>query len=103
MNDGQYYDMRSFFLIALVLLLLAHAACRKNSCHIAVATQTGTPCGQWGIRVGSHTYPADSIPLMFQQEGMPVCVKYELYQDQRLCPCCGGIWARIKRISFPED
>lgn len=92
--------MRVLF-VALLLIILV--SCRKNKCNIVTVTQNGIPCSFWGIKAGDQTYPADSIPDNFKQEGALVCVDYELFTDTRLCACCGGTWARIKSIRYPKE
>ncbi|HWI91721.1 MAG TPA: hypothetical protein VNT20_10625 [Flavisolibacter sp.] len=90
-------------LLFAILLLVLLASCHRNKCNIATVTQSGTPCSSWGIKLGTQTYPADSIPDNFKREGLLVCVNYELYSDNRMCPCCGGTWARIKSIRHPDE
>jgi len=68
-----------------------------------IITQHGTVCTTWGINVNGQVYPSNDIPAGFQQEGIQVCAEYELYEDMRLCPCCGGTWARIKAIRLPGE
>ena len=90
-------------LLLAIVTILVLASCHKNKCHIATITQSGTPCSFWGIKLGTQTYPADSIPDNFKIEGNVVCVDYELYSDYRMCPCCGGTRARIKSIRYPDE
>jgi len=76
-------------------------SCRKNdnsSCSVVIITQNGTPCSTWGIIINGTTYPSLNIPGEFQNEGESVCANYELYDDMRLCVCCGGKWANIKSM-----
>lgn len=98
--------MKKVFLAALLLLtILWFSDCKKktDTCKItATITKTGTPCSQWGIQIG-NIYPSRNIPNEFKQEGLQVCVEYELYEDMALCPCCGGTWANIKSIALPAD
>jgi hypothetical protein len=89
-----------FFILSGFLFL---TACHKNKCNSATITQTGTPCSVWGIKVGTDIYLVDSIPDNFKREGVIVCLDYELYSDMRMCPCCGGTWARIKSIRYPDE
>ncbi len=88
---------------AIIAALIFVTGCTKNKCNSAVVTQTGSPCSFWGIRINDKTYPADSIPSVFKQEGILVCVKYELYDDMRLCVCCGGKWAHIISMRWPDE
>ncbi len=91
-------------LIAICSLALLTTACQKrnNDCTIVIVTQSGTPCSTWGIKVNGNTYPSNSIPVSFQQEGITVCANYELYDDMRACVCCGGTWAKINSMSNPN-
>jgi len=95
--------MRYLFVL-LVLIGIAITSCRKKEdCSItATITQSGLSCSNWGIQVG-NTYPSANIPDEFKQEGLQVCVSYELYEDMRACACCGGTWANIKFITLPAD
>ena len=47
---------------------------------------------------GGAAYPPDSLPTSLQQLGLRVCVAYGIYEDPRMCPCCGGRRLRILRI-----
>lgn len=78
------------------------ASCQKEKCHLATITQLDTPCSSWGIKRGVLIYAVDSIPDTYKIEGSVVCVDYELYKDQRACPCCGGTRARLKSIRYPD-
>jgi len=95
--------MRYLFII-LTCLVFQNLACSKNNndlnndCTAVTITQAGLPCSEWGIQVNSITYPSANIPSEFQQEGMAVCASYELYDDVRVCACCGGTWANIKSM-----
>jgi hypothetical protein len=83
--------------------LFVLTSCHKNKCHSAIITRNGTVCSFWSIKVGNTVYPADSIPDNFKTEGGVVCVDYELYSDNRMCVCCGGTWAKIKSIRYPDE
>jgi hypothetical protein len=92
-----------YFLIILFCLVLVSTGCSKknityNDCTAVTVTQSGTPCGVWGIKVNANVYPSNTIPAEFQQEGLFVCANYDLYQDLRLCACCGGTWAKINSM-----
>ena len=94
--------MKYLFLL-FICLAFTGVSCKKNvTCITATITQIGTPCSQWGIKI-NQIYPSSNIPLEFQQEGLMVCVEYELYEDMRVCACCGGTWANIKSIKLPAD
>ena len=93
-----------YLFIVLILVSITQTRCnKKENCLIsATITQSGTPCSNWGIKVG-NTYTSANIPDRFKQEGLQVCVDYELYEDMRLCACCGGTWANIKSMSIPAE
>ena len=58
-------------------------------------------CDQNGyvIRLADGTtYPPDALPADFQQVGLKVCLSYSVYEDPRLCACCGGTRLRIQQI-----
>jgi hypothetical protein len=97
-------NIMKYFYIILVCLALGTAACNKSkTCNTVTITQSGTPCGIWGIKINSGTYPSNNIPAIYQQEGLVVCSNYELYDDMRACACCGGSWAKINSMSLPEE
>lgn len=70
----------------------------------AEITKTVLACfdTSWAIKLDKGIYPADSIPATFQQEGLKVCIQYSLYEDLRMCACCGGTHARIISIKKTE-
>ncbi|MBL7745210.1 MAG: hypothetical protein JNN00_17170 [Chitinophagaceae bacterium] len=91
-----------FCVLALILVIIA--GCNKSSsCNAVTITQQGTPCGQWAIKKNGNVYPADSIPAIFKEEGIVVCARYELYEDLRMCACCGGTWARVLSMTYPPE
>jgi hypothetical protein len=94
--------MKYAFMI-LVCLAIQYTACTKNhdktrDCTLVTITSSAPGCGGWGIVIDGTKYPSRNIPSEFQQDGMIVCVNYELYEDLRMCACCGGTWANIKSI-----
>jgi hypothetical protein len=85
-------------------ILLGITACnKKDQCSTVTITQTGTPCSGWGINVNGQTYPSNTIPADFQKEGLVVCAGYTLFEDLRMCACCGGTWADITFIRLPKN
>ncbi len=92
-----------YLFILLGCLVLENVACTKESntnCTAVIVTQSGTVCSVWGIREGNKVYPSGNIPDAFKQEGLAVCADYQLYEDMRLCACCGGTWANIKSMKY---
>ena len=90
--------MKYLFLL-ITCFALQNTGCKKNNdCTSAIVTQSGTVCNVWGIKINGIAYPSGTIPVSYQQEGLVVCINYELYEDFRLCACCGGTWANIKSI-----
>ena len=89
-----------YLFIALICLALGNNACKKNkeNCSTVTITNTAPGCGGWGIVVNGTKYPSGNIPAQFQQDGLSVCANYKLYEDMRLCACCGGTWADIKSM-----
>jgi hypothetical protein len=94
-----------YLLIFLFLLTFQNIACKKNenSCNVVTITSSAPGCGGWGIVVNGVKYPSSNIPAAYQQPGIFVCVEYELYQDMRMCACCGGTWANIKSMTYYAD
>ena len=62
-------------------------------------TNTAPGCNQWGIVENGNKYPSLNIPDEFKEAGLEVCADYELYDDLRFCPCCGGQYANIQKMS----
>ena len=95
-----------YLYIFLLAIVIGNGACKKNetasgNCQKAVVTQSGTLCNGWAIRTMSGTtYLSTNIPDQFKQEGLDVCTEYELYEDLRLCSCCGGTWANIRSMKL---
>ena len=92
-----------YFFIVLILLSLQDAACNKNresqgNCSMVTITSRLPACTGWNIVVNGNIYPSANIPVEIQKDGKTACVQYELYNDPRLCGCCGGTWANIKSI-----
>ena len=95
--------MKNLFIILACFVITIVACDKEDECFEATITQKGTPCPSWSINAGTTTYISDNIPDQFKQEGLEVCVKYELYEDMRMCVCCGGTRANIISMSLPED
>ncbi|MGQ0738811.1 MAG: hypothetical protein ACT4OJ_07100 [Bacteroidota bacterium] len=73
-----------YIYLVLACLSLQISACKKSSnCNSVTITQSGTPCGVWGIKVNNNSYPSNNIPANYQQEGLIVCAEYDLYDDMR--------------------
>ena len=91
--------MKKLLLLAICSLTLMITACRKtNHCTTVTITDSAPGCGGWGIVVNGVKYPSGGIPPEFQHNGIIVCANYELYEDLRDCPCCGGTWAKINSM-----
>ena len=95
--------MKNLIIISLFIMLLFSYCSKNPPCTKVTITRHGTICSTWGIQVNGQVYPSNDIPSSYQQEGLEVCVKYELYEDMRLCPCCGGTWAKINSIRLPPE
>lgn len=92
-----------YYFLSLFLFLLVNTGCKKKGCKTATVLKTAGPCATWAIKVKSAIYPVDSIPDHFKQDGASFCVDYSLYEDMKLCPCCGGTRAVIISISELPD
>lgn len=88
-----------WFLPLTLLLFFTGISCKKSeSCTQVRITSSAPGCDGWGILVNGVKYPSANIPTAFQQDNLLVCVTYSLYDDLRMCACCGGKWANIKSI-----
>ena len=93
---------------AAFLVLVGLAACKHDSdSPCGPGYRSGTvvhgrnQCDQNGYVIqldGGPTYPPDSLPAGFRQAGLPVCLMYTVYEDPRLCLCCGGTRITIQQI-----
>jgi hypothetical protein len=88
--------------VILLLFITLFYTCNKNDDDCAnsvIITNTAPSCDGWGIIVSGTKYPSMNIPDQFKEAGLVVCATYELYDDLRLCVCCGGKYADIKKMS----
>jgi len=101
---SKLWYMKYLFILLLSLFIL-NIACRKtgDDCSIVTITNNAPGCGGWGIVVNGVKYPSRNIPAIYQQPGIFVCTKYELYDDMMLCACCGGKWANIISMTYHSD
>lgn len=84
-----------FFVIALFL------SCRKNTnndCIDAIVTLKATNCKHVGVIIKGITYPSDDLPDQYAIDGKDICIEYSLYDDPRMCVCCGGTYAHIIKV-----
>ena len=91
--------MKQVFKIMLVTVILI--GCKKsNTCENAEITKMfkGTACEKWGISIGSNVYAAPNLATEFEKDSLKVCVTFKLYDDLKMCPCCGGTTADIISI-----
>jgi hypothetical protein len=84
-------------------MAIQYTACTKNhdktrDCTVVTITSSAPGCEGWGIVINGTKYPSGNIPSEFQKDGMIGCANYELYEDLRMCACCGGTWANIKSL-----
>lgn len=89
------------FLSMLICISIGIAGCKKSdTCQSAEISKMfqGTACEKWAIKVQNNIYPAPDLPVEYEQNGLEVCVTYKLYDDLKMCPCCGGTTANIISI-----
>lgn len=89
------------FLSTLICISFLLTGCKKSgTCQSAEITKMfpGTPCEKWAIKVQDTIYSAPNLPVEYEQNGLMVCVTYTLYNDPKMCACCGGITADITSI-----
>lgn len=93
------------YTLIILLLMISLVDCKKNqsACSVVTITNSAPGCGGWGIVVNGVKYPSGNIPPQYLQPGIFVCANYELYDDMRMCACCGGKWANIKTMSYKSD
>jgi hypothetical protein len=91
------------YLLILFVVMQSLACKKKDNCITTTITNSAPGCGGWGIEVNGIKYPSANIPVEFQYDGMQFCAEYELYEDMRLCACCGGTWANIKSMKELPD
>ena len=89
-------------IIALCLVIMLAAGCNKDTtdknCTAATINQTSPFCTAWGVTVNGTTYRAENLPAEYEQEGLGVCVEYEINPGPPIgCACCGST---IKIISI---
>ena len=85
-------------IIAILLIFSLSAGCKKNSsksCTDAVVTLVPDPCKHVSVIFNGKTYSTDDLPDQYAVEGKNICIEYSLYEDVRLCVCCGGTKAHI--------
>jgi hypothetical protein len=91
--------MRRIITYAILIACLLVSSCKKDkNCKIATISADAGACGNWGIIVQGTKYPSSNITDRFKRDGMKVCVTYSLFEDMRMCACCGGTWADISSI-----
>jgi hypothetical protein len=96
------------YITAFVLLAGLPACKRDADSSCSPGSQNGTvvhgrnQCDQNGYVIqldGGPAYSPDELPVSFQQDGLKVCLTYTVYEDPRMCPCCGGTRVKIQQIA----
>ena len=100
--------MRTSRLIASLLVVAGVAACKKTASSpcsegyqgaTVISGRNGCDANGFLLQLtGGATLPPDDLPSTFQQPGLKVCLAYTVYEDLRMCPCCGGTRLKIQRI-----
>ena len=91
--------MKGIFFVFLVLLL--SASCRKNSnvdCTNATVTFKATNCRHVGVIINGVSYPTDDLPDQYAIDGKNICIEYSIYDDPRMCSCCGGTYVHVIKV-----
>lgn len=79
-----------------ILFTLCISACRKDKCTDAFVTLKGaTACKDTSIVISGITYRSDNLPSQYAIEGNHICIQYYLYEDRKMCLCCGGTIVHI--------
>lgn|SRR5690242_7040429 len=87
--------------ICMLMLAIFGLCCNKpNRCTDAQITKIfrGTGCEKWGVGIGTKVYPVQGLPSEYEKDSLQVCIVYKLYEDPRMCPCCGGTTVEIISI-----
>lgn len=96
--------MQKYLIIFFVCLTILAEGCKKHHtatlCTAAIIVNDAPSCSHWGIKVNGQTYPSNNIPDQFKQIGLKVCTNYTLYDDPKMCPCCGGTYANINSMQL---
>ncbi|MCI1188066.1 hypothetical protein MON38_11600 [Hymenobacter sp. DH14] len=103
--------MRLRWTITLLVMAASLPACKKDApqkeatCGAGFAKATvlhgRNLCDQNGYVIqldAGAAYPPDSLPANLQQSGLRICLTYTLYEDPRMCACCGGTRLKIGQI-----
>ena len=101
--SAQRTNIIKYMFILLICVGLQNVACNPKDNFTIVTITNDAPgstlyCKDWGIIVNGTKYPSYNIPVEFQHDGLTVYAKYELFEDMRMCPCCGGTYADIKSM-----
>ena len=87
---------------ALALSIVLVTSCGKDSsqvCNLATVNMSTSVCRAWGITKDGVFYIAEDLPSEFQQEGLKICVQYEIIPaPPASCTCCVEK-AKIKSIA----
>ncbi|GAC1375261.1 MAG: hypothetical protein NVSMB30_19110 [Hymenobacter sp.] len=100
--------MRIYHIFAVVLVTACLLGCKKESPQACSgnATRATVIGGHNGCNANGFllqledgtALPPDDLPGSFQQSGLKVCLTYTVYEDLRMCPCCGGTRLKIQSI-----
>lgn len=86
-------------LIFSLFFILIFSGCQKShGCTDVTVTLTAPSCKHIGVIINSKIYPTDDLPDAYAVEGKHICIEYTLYEDLRLCACCGGTVAHIIKV-----
>ena len=83
------------------LLLILFTSCKKNSntdCTNAIVTFKATNCKHVGVIISGTTYPTDDLPDQYAIDGKNICIEYSIYDDPRMCMCCGGTYVHVIKV-----
>ena len=91
--------MKSIFFVFLFILLVS--SCKKNlntDCTSVTVTFKATNCKHVGVIINGTTYPTDDLPDQYAIDGKNICIEYSIYDDPRMCICCGGAYVHIIKV-----
>ena len=94
------FVMQKFFFLFLIIALFI--SCRKNTnsdCTNATVTLKATNCKRVGVIIKGIAYPTNDLPEQYAIDGKSICIEYSLYDDRRMCVCCGGTYVHIIKVN----
>jgi len=87
--------------LRILIILLVFAGCKKViHCDNATIFKSSR-CGvEWEAEFQGERYPVSNLPADLQIDKLKIHIEdYHIYEDMRMCPCCGGTWLSVDNAS----